>query len=244
MILFLSVSICVHPWFVFHKMTPQSQPRKKRNSSKVNLLISFIFHAALVLVLLYFAARQGLLGKQLKKISVEMVKEKPPEKPKEPEKPKVEPPKVVETPKPVETLKVAEAPKVQSAPPAAAPPAVAPPAAELPSFDFEGGKAVETSSDPVQIYKSALEYAFRSKWNRPENMSDDSYVCEVEIAVSRDGQIADSQWQKSSGDSRWDKSVREAIASVTSMNRPPPTNFPPRVTIRFDVQQDTEPVLQ
>ncbi len=53
-----------------------TQPRKKRNSSKVNLIISFIFHAVLVVVLFYFAARQGLLGKQLQKISVEMVKEK------------------------------------------------------------------------------------------------------------------------------------------------------------------------
>src|SRR5271170_4098328 len=158
-------------------MLPQSQPRKKRNSSRVNLLISFSFHAALVLALLYFAARQGLLGKQLKKISIEMVKEKPPEKPKE--QPKVEPPKI-EPPKVVETPKVVEAPKVQE-PPTVAPPTVAPPAAELPSFDFEGGKAVESSSDPVQLYKSAIEYAFRSKWDRPENMADHSYVCEVEI---------------------------------------------------------------
>jgi TonB family protein len=221
-------------------MLPQSQSRRKRNSSKVNLLISFIFHALLVLVLLYFAARQGLLGKQLKKISIEMVKEKPPEKPKE--QPKVEPPKI-EPPKVVEAPKVAEIPKVQ-APPTVAPPVVAPPAAELPSFDFEGGKAVETSSDPVQIYKSAMEYAFRSKWNRPDNMNDDDYAVEVEVAVSRDGQITDWNWKKGSGDSRWDESVREAISAVTTMDRPPPTNFPPRVTIRFDVQEETEPVLQ
>ena len=77
-------------------MLPHTQARKKRNSSKVNLLISFIFHATLVLTLLYFAARQGLLGKQIQKISVELVnQEKPTEKPKEPEKPKEEPPKVV-----------------------------------------------------------------------------------------------------------------------------------------------------
>ncbi len=44
------------------EMIPQSQPRKKRNSSKVNLLISFAFHALLVVVVLYFAARSGLLG--------------------------------------------------------------------------------------------------------------------------------------------------------------------------------------
>jgi len=223
-------------------MLPHTQARKKRNSSKVNLLISFIFHAALVLTLLYFAARQGLLGKQLKKISVEMVKEKKPEKPKEPEKPKVEPPKVVETPKPVAAPKPVETAKAP--PPTAAPPSVVPPAVELPSFEFEGGKAVISSSDPVEIYKNALEYAFRSKWNRPENMADDNYAAEVEVAVDRDGQISDPVWQKGSGNSRWDDSVRAAIAAVTNMDRPPPTNFPPRVIIRFDVQEETEPVLQ
>ena len=54
---------------------------KKRHTSKVMLLVSFTFHTLIVLTLAYFAAREGLLGKQLKKIAVEMVKEKPPEKP-------------------------------------------------------------------------------------------------------------------------------------------------------------------
>lgn len=218
-------------------MLPQSQPRKPRNSSKVNLLISVAFHALLVVVVLYFAARSGLLGKQLKKITVTMEKkEKPPEKPKEP--PKVEPPKALEPPKLVEPPKVVEAPP-------AAPPVVAPPAAELPAFDFEGGKLVQSSSDPVQLYKGLLEYALRSKWNRPTDEADDDYVVEVEVAVSRDGQISDPEWKKGSGDKRWDDSVRQALAATTSMTRPPPTNFPPRVTIRFDVQSEaTEPVLQ
>jgi hypothetical protein len=61
--------------------------------------------------------------------------------------------------------------------------------------------------------------------------------------VGRDGQISGSAWQKGSGDSRWDDSVRAAIAAVTKMDIPPPTNFPPRITIRFDVQEETEPVL-
>ena len=138
-------------------MLPHTQARKKRNSSKVNLLISFTFHALIVVVGLYFAARGGLLGKQIQKISVEMIKEKPPEKPKVAEKPKIEPPK--------EAPKLAAAPKVEppkeAPPPAAGPPTVAPPAAELPSFVFDGGKTVESSSDPVQLYKGLLEYAFR-----------------------------------------------------------------------------------
>ena len=223
-------------------MLPHTQARKKRNSSKVNFFISFAFHATIALVVLYFAARQGWLGKQAQNLSVELVKkEKPKEKPKEPEKPKEEPPKVVEPPKLVDTPKPVETVK---APPSVAPPTVAPPAAELPSFEFEGGKAVVSSSDPVEIYKNAVEYAFRSKWNRPENMADDSYVAEVEVSVGRDGQIGDPAWQKGSGNSRWDDSVHAAIAAVTNMATPPPTNFPPRITIRFDVQDETEPVPQ
>ncbi len=213
-------------------MLPQSQPRKKRNSSKVNLLISFTFHAALVVVLLYFAARSGILGNQLKKITIQMVKEKPPEKPKPPPPP---PPKIVEPPK-VVAPKIVEAPK---AAPVVAPPVVAPPAQVLPSFDFDGGKAVATSSDPVELYKGALEYAFRSKWNRPDNIADDNFAADVQVSVDQDGNITDTQWQKGSGNNVWDESVRKAIAAVKSMDRPPPTNFPPQVIIRFDVQEQS-----
>ena len=221
-------------------MLPQTQARKKRNSSKVNLLISFTFHALIVVVGLYFAARGGLLGKQIQKISVEMIKEKPPEKPKVVEKPKVELPK--EAPKLAAAPKV-EAPK-EAPPPAAGPPTVAPPAAELPSFVFEGGKTVESSSDPVQLYKGLLEYAFRSKWDRPENLHDDDYVAEIRVTVDRSGQISGVEWLKGSGNPLWDNSVHRAIAAMTKMDSAPPTNFPPSVVIRFDVQQETEPVLQ
>jgi TonB family protein len=212
-------------------MLPQSQPRKKRNSSKVNLLISFVFHAALVVVLLYFAARSGILGNQMKKIAVQMIKEKAPPKPKPPP-PRVEPPKIV----PKVVPKIAEPVAKAAAPPTAAP-IVAPPAATLPSFDFDGGHAVETSSDPVQLYRGALEYAFRSKWDRPDDMDDGKYVAEVQVSVDRDGNISNPQWEKGSGNSIWDESVRKAVAAVKNMDRPPPTNFPPEITIRFDVQE-------
>jgi TonB C terminal len=219
-------------------MQPQSQPRKKKNSSKVNLLISFIFHAVLLAVLLFFAARSGILGHQLQKISVQLIKQPPKPKP-PPPPPRVEPPKVVEQPK------VAPKPVQEAKAPTAAPPVTAPPATELPSFDFDGGKAVDTSSDPVQIYRGALEYAFRSKWDRPDNIKDDAYVAEVQVSVSRDGEISNAQWEKESGNTIWDASVRKAIAAVKSMDRPPPTNFPPHITIRFDVQeQSADEVLQ
>jgi len=229
-------------------MLPQSSPEEPRNSSRVNLLISLTFHVVLVLALVFFAAREGLLGKQLRKISVQMVKEKPPEKPKEPEKAKHEEPPKVEQPKPAPQVAAAPRPEpvksTEAAPPvAAAPPAVAPPAAELPSLDFDGGKTVQSSSDPVQLYKGSLEYALRSRWNRPDNAADDNYVDEVEIAVAPSGDIGAPTFKKQSGDSRWDASVLAAIAAVKNIGRTPPADFPSRVVIRFDVA-DTEAITQ
>ncbi len=222
-------------------MLPQTQARKSRNSSKVNLIISVTFHGIIVIALVYFAAREGLLGKQIRKIAVEMVKEKPPEKKPEPEKPKAEPPKV-EPPKMVQAPKI-EPPKDTAQNQAPSAPAVAPAAAEVPSFAFEGGKEVQTSSDPGQIYKGLVEYSLRSRWNRPENIDDRAYVAEVEVAVDQSGQIGDPIWKKGSGNERWDDSVRQAIASTRGLDRPPPKNFPSHVVIRFDVQE-SEPVVQ
>jgi hypothetical protein len=228
-------------------MIPQTQPREEGNSAKVNLLISLTIHTLIVLALAFLAAREGLLGKQLRKISVQMVREKPPEKPKEPEKPRAEPPKP-------EPPKLAEAPKAQPpkeepvhAPPpsavVAAAPVVAPPPAELPAFAFDGGKTVQTSSDPVQLYKGFVEYSLRSKWNRPVDMDDASFVAEVEVKVDRAGDISDPKWIKGSGNARWDKAVREAIAQTPALDRPPPASFPQRVLVRFDVLESTEPLL-
>ncbi len=192
-------------------MLPHTPPRKTRNSSRVNLLISLAFHGVIVLGGLYLAARGGLLGKEMKKITVFKVEEKKPEKPKEPEKPKVEPPKV-EPPKQVakvETPKIEESKDV--APPISGPPVVAPAAAEIPSFSFEGGAAVETGSG-VDVYKGLLQYAFTSKWKKPEDEEDQKFVAEVDVSVAKDGRISNPQWLKKSGDTRWDNSVRQALA--------------------------------
>jgi outer membrane biosynthesis protein TonB len=213
-----------------------TQQRKRTNSTKVNLLISMVFHALVVGTLLYVAAREGLLGKQVKKIAVEMIKEKQLEKPKEPEKPKEIVPKM-DIPKMVTVAKT-EAPRETAAPPpsSAAPPAVAPPVADLPSFTFEGGKAVVSSSDPVLLYKGLVENALRFNWERPKGMDDHTNTAEVELAVDRDGQISNPVWKKTSGQKKWDESVRLAIANTARLGRPPPTNFPPRVVVRFDVE--------
>ena len=220
-------------------MIPQSQPRNDKNSSRVNLTISAVVHGVLILVLIYFAAREGYLGKKIQTITVTKVVEKKPEpeKPKEP--PKVEPPKV--QPPKVEQPKI-ETPKV--APTVTAPPVVAPAAVDVPSFDFAGGKTVLSENDPVQLYKGYIEYVLRSKWNRPENMADDNFAAEVQVNVDQRGNLSGVQWQRGSGDVKWDQTVKDIFKIVTSIDRRPPTNFPDHVTVRFDVQETTEPVLR
>ena len=129
------------------------------------------------------------------------------------------------------------------APPVTAPPVVAPPNTEVPSFEFEGGKAVNSESDPVQLYKGYIEYVLRSKWSRPDNLEDDNFVAEVQVQVDKAGNLGKVQWQKGSGNNQWDQSVKDVFKLVQSIDRRPPTNFPPQVVVRFDVQEETEPAM-
>ena len=216
--------------------------RRKRNSSKVNLTISMIFHGTLLLAVGYFAAREGVFGKRFQQITVSMVKEKKPEAPKEkPQQPNVE------APKPVEAPKAAELPRaIASAPPPPdTAPAVAPAAVSLPAFDFnDGAHDVVTATDPGAIYKGLVEHALRSRWNRPEDEKDDQFVADVALQVDADGNITGCHWIRGSGDARWDESVKQALAKVKSIGRPPPKGFPPSFTVRFDVEPVADDSIQ
>lgn len=213
------------------------QQRTKRNSSKINLIISSVFHGVLILVIFVFAAREGMLGKKLKELTVTMVpKEKKPEPPKEkPPEPKVEPPKTEEAKVDVPQPKAQTA---QAPPPASdAAPAVAPAAVALPSFDFsDGAKDVQSINDPNGVYKALVEHQLRSRWNRPEDMADDNFVAEVELTIDKTGNVDNTRWVRGSGDARWDKSVKEAVADFKSINRPRPKGFPEKFVVRFDVE--------
>jgi len=222
------------------------QQRKKRNASKINLVISVVFHAILFAAVFYFAAREGILGKKLKMLAVTMVKEKPPEPPKpKPEEPKPEPPKTEQAAKPVTAPPPVETAAAKSAPVANTAPAVAPATVSLPSFDFsDGAKEVSSISDPNGIYKALIEHSVRAYWNRPEDMADDKYVAEVEFSVDTKGRVTGSRWLSGSGDALWDNSVKAAIAQVKTISKPPPKNFPDRFVVRFDVESAPGEALQ
>src|SRR5215470_2015304 len=211
--------------------------RRKKNSSKVNLIVSFIFHSILIGAVFYFAAREGMLGKKMKTIVAEMVREKKPEPPKPKEEPKVaqQQPKTDEA-KPA-TVPPAQTQAATAPPPTEAPPAAAPPAVDVPTLDFQdGAKEVVTISDPKMLYKGLIELALRSRWERPEDIADDIYVAEVELQIDAQGKVTGSKWIKGSGDARWDKSVKQAVAATKAINRPPPKGFPGTFIARFDVE--------
>ena len=220
--------------------------RRKRTSSKANLVISFIFHSLIVLGVFYFAARQGVMGDKMKSLVATLEQQKPKEQPKPKEEPKIEPTKQVEQPKAVAATPPPAA-QVQTAaapPPVEAPAAAAPPTLDA-SFFADGAKPVVEVSDPKLIYKSAIERALRSNWDRPEDIKDDEFVAEVELSISPEGKVTSSRWVKGSGDSRWDKSVKSAVAATKAVGSAPPAGFPSKFMARFDVEMTrTEDVLK
>jgi TonB family protein len=199
------------------------------------------------LAIIFLAAREGMLGKKLKEITVTMApKEKKPEPPKEkPPEPKIETPKPAEAPKMVAAAPPTRA-EVAPPPVAEAPPAAAPPTVDLPTMVFDdGAKQVQEVSDPKLLYKGLVEHALHSNWNRPEDVADDSYIAEVELNIDNHGKVTSSRWLRGSGDARWDKSVKAAVAATKVISRPPPKGFPESFRVRFDVEMfKTEEVMK
>jgi len=215
-----------------------TEKRKKRNSTKVNLVISACFHGVLVAAVLYFAAHEGWLGKGLEHLTVFIEQPRPPEKPKELPKPKEDVPKV-DVPKAPDVPKPPTIVESHAAPPpsSAAATAVAPPPAEAPTFSFGDGAEVK-SGDAVEVYKDMLRRAVELSWDRPTDKDDHTNVAEVEIAVDKQtGKISNAGFKMKSGQKEWDDSVQIAIASTPPMKTRVPTNFPSRVVVRFDVQE-------
>jgi protein TonB len=222
--------------------------RKVKQTAKMDLTLSLVIHSVVIGLLVFFAAREGILGDKLKQFAVVIVpKEKPPEPPKqvvkppEPQKPVEQ--KKAEQPKPV-AAPVQQAPPVQdNVPPPSTLVAAAPEAAIAADFTFsDGAVAVQTTSDPVALFQASVENALKSRWVRPDGIDDLRYVAEVEVSVDATGALSVENWKQMSGNAAWDASVRKVFAQVTSLSRTPPPNFPPSFLVRFDVQEVSEPI--
>jgi len=164
-----------------------------------------------------------------------------------PEPPKQEIAKKTETPPPPVEKPVVEPPKSKPTPqappvkdvaqnrPALIVPTAPPPAAIESGFIFEGGRAVETSSDPVAIYRGLVEYSLYSYWNSPKNVTDPRIYAEVEILVDEHGNVSVAGWKQASGNKSWDASIREVFQQVHKLRNPPPSGFPHTMVVRFDM---------
>jgi hypothetical protein len=218
------------------------QPRRKKNTAKTNVTISLVIHLIIFALGAYWAAHEGVLGQKLRELSVGLLpKEKKIEEKKA--EAKTDGPKKVETKPVVETAKTATPPppKFVAPPPAAVESAAPPPAVTLPG-DFFVDKDSLTAGDAVTLYKQQVETALRSRWDRPGDVADVDFVAEVEMHIDMQGKISSYDWKKGSGNTRWDNSVKKALAAG-AINRSPPKNFPNKFTVRFDVQPATEPLI-
>jgi hypothetical protein len=120
---------------------------------------------------------------------------------------------------------------------------VAPPAAELPSFEFEGGKEVD------QQFRSGADLQGRS--NTPSLQMEPAGQPGRRQLRRRSGSLGGPlrtdqaiPWQKGSGNAMG--RFGESAGHFRGEKHGPSAahEFPPRITIRFDVQEETEPVLQ
>jgi protein TonB len=210
-------------------------------------VISLVIHAGIIGLLVWFAARGGMLGESLRTVTVRLL----------PPAPEVSPVAKPPAPPVQKNVSIPDAVPREMPPPVPAkaqssrlvpnptPALTAPAPAEVPSFAFDdGGRTVQTEKDPAALYRSFVEFSLHSRWNRPTDIADSNYVAEVEITVATDGRVSDARWRRQSGDARWDAAVMAAVAPTRRLDRPPPPGFPPRVTVRFDVIRSAEMELE
>lgn len=217
---------------------------RKKNSAKTNVILSIVFHAVLVIAGALWAAHEGMLGDKLKTLSASILdKEKKLEAKKV--EPKQEEVKKIEQPKLTDVVKATAPPPPPFVPPPAAGAPPPPPPVVLGGGDFALSQDALTGGDPVAHYRQSVETTLRTRWDRPSDIDDTTFVAEVELALNSSGQITGHEWKKGSGDKRWDDSVRKVVAGTKSISRPPPSGFPEKFLVRFDVETGkTEPVIQ
>ncbi len=198
----------------------------KKSFFKSSAFIVIVLHIIAVFAVVFFAAEEGVLGKKMKELTVVLVPKQKVEK----VEPKQEPARIESAPAPVVN------PVQNAAPPKAIindQPAIAPAANVLPAFNFDdGAKQVETINNPIDLYKSYIEYIIHENWKPPENL-DESFLTRISIQLDKKGKIVDYKVESSIGDLIWQKSIDDVLKSIKQF-KAPPTNFPMIFEIRFD----------
>jgi TonB family protein len=218
--------------------------RRKRNTAKSNLTLSIILHVILFGFAAWWAANEGMLGKKMQELSVLLVpREKKADKPveKKAEQKAAEEKKVEETKTTPTKTTATETTAKTTAPPPPPPPVIdtstapppPPPAVDVGAFTF--GEEVLTGKSSLDNYKGVIEKALLGRWQKPSEGDDLNYVVEIELALDASGNITSLDWKKSSGNPKWDDSVKKALNGVKALPSAPPKGFPAKFVVRFDV---------
>ncbi len=218
--------------------------RHKHRQSKTSIIVSVVFHVVIVTLVAWLAARKGMFGEKVQKEieAMEQEAKKPdPEKPKEQPKPEVV---KVEDAKPTVTPTTTPVPVTDPTPlPGNVPPAVdAPNASDVPEMFIPAAPTGPVITDKIERYRAVIQGAYLAVWDKPPGPDDANYAADVEISVDSRGRISDPKFIKGSGDSKWDATVKDALAKVKEVGEAPPDKFPQRFTVRFDTITDTVPV--
>jgi len=207
-----------------------SSERQRRGSKTSVFFAVGAGHVVVIAALLLLASKEGLIPHN--PLTVFFERKPKPESPKPPtrmpEKPAVKP-EVVPAPE------IAPVPATrQSAQTVVVDRAAPPPSADgvvIPGFTPEGDVVAGT---PVEAYRSYVERKLKSGWQEPGNINGDPKTI-VELSVTPDGKISTYDLIQSTGDRRWDDSVKGAIKSSEDLGRTRPAEFPERIQVRFDL---------
>src|SRR5438477_10633884 len=149
--------------------------RKKKNTTKTNVVIAIVVPVLMVAAGAFWAAHKGILGAKLQNLAVFMVpKEKKADEPKKIEKAEV---KKVEQPKTLEAAKAAVAPPPRFVAPGGS--TIAPPAPvgiSIPSFGDGDDSSATGSGDLIALYKQQIETMLRTYWDRPADVQDLTFM--------------------------------------------------------------------
>ena len=77
--------------------------------------------------------------------------------------------------------------------------------------------SLESEQNQIEIYSSLIIQTIQSAWRKPINIQD-NLICDLRIAVNKNGRVINTNLIKSSGNIRFDNSALKAVERVETFN--------------------------
>ena len=218
-----------------------AKPKGPRRPVNFGVVISVVFHAAVILYLLHLVRPNlNIVQEHRRQVVVELAPPPPPPPPPPPKQPppRTPPPPHPQAPPPPQQI-VTQAPVAAPDLPAVPPPPPAPPpepAAQTPPPRVVGTSVPGAYYNQLQaLIQNSVQYPRQSQRNSEEG------TCKVRVTFGRDGGIADAQLVKKSGFGALDGECREVFKRLTRFpaipagTNPDATDFSIELPINFSL---------